>query len=91
MLTGLIHCAKCGGAMTIRTGKDGRYRYNACSTRARQGPNACEAMAISMEMLDDLVVTHLEDRLLLPERLETTLAAVLDDPALKHRIDASRR
>ena len=21
MLTGLIHCAKCGGAMTIRTGK----------------------------------------------------------------------
>jgi hypothetical protein len=48
-------------------------------------------MAISMEMLDDLVVTHLEDRLLLPERLETTLAAVLDDPALKHRIDASRR
>ena len=48
-------------------------------------------MAISMEMLDDLVVTHLEDPLLLPERLETTLAAVLDDPALKHRIDALRR
>ena len=23
MLTGLIHCAKCGGAMTIRTGKAG--------------------------------------------------------------------
>jgi len=26
LLTGLIHCAKCGGAMTIRTGKGGRYR-----------------------------------------------------------------
>jgi hypothetical protein len=37
LLTGLIHCAKCGGAMTIRTGKGGRYRYYTCSTRARQG------------------------------------------------------
>ncbi|KND58164.1 resolvase domain protein [Candidatus Burkholderia verschuerenii] len=78
MLTGLIHCAKCGGAMTIRTGKGGRYRYYACSTRARQGPTACESVAVPMEKLDDLVVDHLEERLLQPERLETILASVLD-------------
>jgi hypothetical protein len=48
-------------------------------------------MVILMEKLVDLVVAHLEDRLLLPKRLETTLAAVLDDPALKHCIDASMR
>ena len=78
MLTGLIHCAKCGGAMTIRTGKGGRYRYYACSTKARQGPTACTGMAVPMEKLDDLVVKHLEERLLRPERLETILAAVLD-------------
>ncbi len=78
MLTGLIHCAKCGGAMTIRTGKGGRYRYYACSTKARQGPTACEGMAVPMEKLDDLVARHLEDRLLQPERLEAILAAILD-------------
>ena len=78
MLTGLIHCAKCGGAMTIRTGKGGRYRYYACSTKARQGPAACTGMAVPMEKLDDLVAGHLEDRLLQPERLETILGAVLD-------------
>ena len=78
MLTGLIHCAKCGGAMTIRTGKGGRYRYYACSTKARQGPTGCEGMAVPMEKLDDLVASHLEDRLLQPERLETILATVLD-------------
>ncbi|MGH7076318.1 MAG: recombinase family protein [Stellaceae bacterium] len=77
MLTGLIHCGKCGGAMTIRTGKGGRYRYYACSTKARQGPTACEGMAVPMDKLDDLVASHLEDRLLQPERLETILAAVL--------------
>jgi site-specific DNA recombinase len=78
LLTGLIHCAKCGGAMTIRTGKGGRYRYYACSMRARQGPTACEGMAVPMDKLDDLVASHLEDRLLQPERLETILATVLD-------------
>ncbi len=78
MLTGLIHCARCGGAMTIRTGKSGRYRYYACSTRARQGPTGCEGMAIPMEKLDDLVASHLKDRLLQPKRLETILAGVLD-------------
>ena len=78
LLTGLIHCAKCGGAMTIRTGKGGRYRYYACSTKARQGPTACEGMAVPMDKLDDLVASHLEERLLQPERLETILATVLD-------------
>ena len=78
LLTGLIHCAKCGGAMTIRTGKGGRYRYYACSTKARQGPTACEGMAVPMDKLDDLVAIHLEERLLQPERLETILATVLD-------------
>jgi site-specific DNA recombinase len=78
LLTGLIHCAKCGGAMTIRTGKGGRYRYYACSMKARQGPTACTGMAVPMEKLDDLIARHLEERLLQPERLETILAAVLD-------------
>jgi site-specific DNA recombinase len=78
LLTGLIHCAKCGGAMTIRTGKGGRYRYYACSTKARQGATACTGMAVPMEKLDDLVARHLEERLLQPERLQTILAAILD-------------
>ena len=78
LLTGICFCADCGGAMTLRTGKGGRYRYYACSTKARQGPTACEGMAVPMDKLDDLVASHLEDRLLQPERLETILTTVLD-------------
>ena len=78
LLTGLIHCAKCSGAMTIRTGKGGRYRYYACSTKARQGATACAGMTVPMAKLDDLVAKHLEDRLLQPDRLEVILSAVLD-------------
>ncbi len=46
--------------------------------KARQGPTACEGMAVPMDELDDLVASHLEDQLLQPERLETILASVLD-------------
>ena len=35
-------------------------------------------MAVPMDKLDDLVASHLEDRLLQPERLEAILATVLD-------------
>jgi len=81
LLTGICFCAKCGGAMTLRTGKGsagGVYRYYTCSTKARQGKTGCEGRSIPMDRLDQLVAGHLEDRLLRPERLETILASVLD-------------
>ena len=78
LLTGICFCAACGGAMTLRTGKGGRYRYYTCSIKARQGETGCKGRSIPMEKLDDLVAGHIEDRLLQPERLEEVLASVLD-------------
>ena len=76
--TGICFCAKCGGAMTLRTGKGGRYRYYTCSIKARQGETGCKGRSIPMEKLDSLVAEHIADRLLQPERLEEVLASVLD-------------
>jgi hypothetical protein len=39
LLTGICFCANCGGAMTLRTGKGGRYRYYTCSIKAPAGRN----------------------------------------------------
>jgi site-specific DNA recombinase len=78
LLTGICFCAKCGGAMTLRTGKGGRYRYYTCSIRARQGETGCKGRSIPMEQMDNLVAHHLERRLFQPERLEEILASVLD-------------
>lgn len=64
--------------MTIRTGKDRRYRYYTCSTKARQRPTACNDMTLPMEKTNALVAMHLEERLLNPARLEEVLATVLD-------------
>ena len=81
LLTGICFCARCGGAMTLRTGKGNNgtmYRYYTCSTRARQGKTGCQGKSISMPFLDDLVANHLEKRILHPERLATILETVLD-------------
>jgi hypothetical protein len=53
LLTGICFCADCGGAMTLRTGKGGRYRYYTCSIRARQGETGCKGRSIRMEKLDN--------------------------------------
>ncbi len=78
LLTGICYCGNCGGAMTLRTGKSGRYRYYACSIRARQGETGCKGRAIPMDKLDRMVVAHIEERLLDPERIEEVLASLLD-------------
>ncbi len=80
LLTGICFCAKCGGAMTLRTGRGngGQYTYYTCSTKARQGKTGCEGRSIRMDRLDHLVASHLEDRLLQPKRLETILSSLLD-------------
>jgi hypothetical protein len=46
LLTGICFCAACGGAMTLRTGKSGRYRYYTCCTKARQGETGCKGRTV---------------------------------------------
>jgi site-specific DNA recombinase len=77
LLTGICFCAACGGAMTLRTGKSGRYRYYTCCTKARQGETGCKGRTVPMEKLDSLVAEHIEHRLSQPKRLEEVLSAVL--------------
>jgi site-specific DNA recombinase len=78
LLTGICFCAACGMAMTLRTGKGGRYRYYTCSTKARQGETGCMGRTVPMEKFDTLVADHIERRLLQPARLEEVLSSVLD-------------
>jgi site-specific DNA recombinase len=77
LLTGICFCAACGKAMTLRTGKGGRYRYYTCSTKARQGETGCLGRTVPMEKLDRVVADHIEQGLLQPKRLEEILSSVL--------------
>ena len=78
LLTGICFCAGCGMAMTLRTGKAGRYRYHTCSTKARQGETGCPGSTVPMDKLDRVVADHIEHRLLQHKRLQAILSSVLD-------------
>jgi site-specific DNA recombinase len=52
------------GAMTRRTGKSGKYRYDTCCTKARQGETGCAGRTVPAEKRDTLVADHIEKRLL---------------------------
>ncbi len=73
LLTGLAHCASCGGGMTLRTGKGGRYRYYTCLTCVRMGKTACKGRSVRMDYLDTLVLEHFEKQIAAPTRLKTLL------------------
>ncbi|MEQ8442527.1 MAG: recombinase family protein [Alphaproteobacteria bacterium] len=73
LLTGVAKCARCGGGMTLRTGKGGKYRYYACNKRVTEGKSVCDAPNVPMDFLDTLVVDQLETRLLNPDRLKLLL------------------
>jgi hypothetical protein len=65
-------------AMTLRTGKGGRYRHCACSTKAWQGETGRMGRTVPMEKPDRVVADHIEHRLLQPKRLEEILSSVHD-------------
>src|SRR6185312_12375823 len=88
LLTGLARCATCGGGMTIRTGKGGRYRYYTCNNRVNEGATSCKGRSIPMPLLDGLVLEKLEERIFAPERLELLLRGLIDRARKKTTDDA---
>ena len=84
LLTGLLKCGICGHAMTLVTGKGGKYRYYKCVSRHKQGNHACTSGNLAMEKLDELVLAQLADKVFAPERLQVMMTE------LRKRIKSSK-
>jgi site-specific DNA recombinase len=84
LLTGIATCASCGGGMTLRTDKSGRYRYYTCAK------TACKGRSIPMEKLDRLVTERLADQLLTPERVGNLLAGLVERQASRDEDHGAR-
>ena len=76
LLAGLAKCGTCGGSLTIRTGKGGRYRYYTCAKAAHEGKSSCPGRSIRSEALDDLVLDQIEEKILRPGRLKKVMSAL---------------
>ena len=78
LLVGLAKCKLCGGAMTLRTGKSGRYKYLTCCTQATKGKTACEGQSVRMDFVDEIVLSEVEAKVFQPDRLGILLNEMFD-------------
>jgi len=68
LLRGLIRCAHCGAAMTPgstrkkrKKGEAKEYRYYRCSTRDKQGTDACPSRPLPAEAVEAFVIERIKD------------------------------
>jgi hypothetical protein len=74
LLSGRLVCGRCGGLLSIRTGRPQRY---GCTRRWRRGPAACpNTLLLSREVAEDRVVELLKTRLYTPEGVAQLVEAV---------------
>ena len=90
LLTGIATCASCGGGMTLRTGKSGRYRYYVCASAALRGKTACAGRSVPMDRLDRIVTDRLGDQLLTVERVRELLGGLMDRQSRREADHAGR-
>jgi hypothetical protein len=78
LLTGIATCATCGGSMTLRTGKSGRYSYYVCAAASQKGKTACPGRSVPMDRLDQAVMDRVADKLLTPDHVSDLLRGLMD-------------
>ena len=93
LLTGLASCATCGFGMTRSgtTRRGRRYSYYSCAGCKLKGKSVCKGRHVPMEKLDSLVIEGVADKLLVPNRLEKILGALINRAAAKDSAVAERR
>ena len=78
LLSGLIYCGKCGGAMTGTRKFAGRnkslYVSYECSTRKRT--KTCDMKAINKNYVENIVIDHLEKNVFSPEAIEMLVVKI---------------
>jgi len=91
LLSGLIYCSKCGGAMTGTRKFAGRnkslYVSYECSTRKRT--KTCDMKAINKNYVEGLVIDHLEKNIFSPKAIER-LVAKISEYAASQNAEISR-
>ena len=83
LLAGIGTCATCGGGMTLRTGKSGRYRYYTCAAAAQKGKSACKGRSIRMDKLDQIVTDEIVERIVSHGRMRELLTRLVERQNLR--------
>ena len=68
LLSGLLHCGKCGSAMSGCWAKSGKYFYYGCVKHQKMGEDFCDCHSISKEKIENFIVERLKENVLSEEK-----------------------
>jgi site-specific DNA recombinase len=69
LLSGLLFCS-CGRAMIGRSAKSHRYYYYVCNKIYKRGKDACDAVSLPKEKLENLVIEIIKSKILAESEIE---------------------
>lgn len=78
LLSGLLHCASCGGAYCglTTTSKGKEYQSYTCNNKKKL--HTCKSKNIKLEKIDSLIVALLRDSILNGDMIEKTIDAIIE-------------
>ena len=76
LLTGLLHCGRCGARMVIETAKHNSYRYYNCSNYVRKGRSTCKGNRIPEADMDSQILKYLSQKFFTRERIREIIIHV---------------
>jgi site-specific DNA recombinase len=79
LLSGLLHCGKCGSAMSGCWAKSGQYFYYECTQHQKQGKEACDCGLVSKDKLESFVLERIRENILTDENMRELVQLVNDD------------
>ena len=90
LLGGLVACPLCGGGMTMKAAKSGKYRYYQSQAQMSKGSAGCAGKRIPAGELEDIVIGGLEQRLLEHDRVREILAPLIERQTADEEEKATR-
>ena len=79
LLSGLLHCGKCGYAMSGCWAKSGQYFYYECGQHQKKGKEVCNSRLISKDRLESFVLERIRENILTDENIEQLVQLVNDE------------
>lgn len=79
LLSGLIHCRKCGAAYIGYGAKSGRFHYYVCGTTYSKGKEACSSQHLPKERVEKFVIEKIKGHILTDEHLAELVKLVNEE------------
>ena len=79
LLSGLLHCGKCGSAMIGCWAKSGKFFYYECNRHYKKGKEVCDAPMISKGKLESFVLDRIKGNILTEDNLKQLVNLVNEE------------